>query len=271
MKRKRSFFASKIAILAIFFGTGVMPFSSLAAAQETRSPGSNAAPATPYYHARLTTQVEALAQRYRVRMVLDPDVGSDGGDHDAGEERLSDNRLESGGSATGEKWGMAVCLSQAVRRECLRRKKLAAIVRALDRLPQGELIVESSNGAQSTLLSPSRPHTPGAQAENETLDSKPIYLLTNTALPADGKTPAERLADGQQSPVEIDGAIAARTEAQPDATRYARAAKLPGSRTTSGLARHRRRGIGRLADHGTRHAGEDDTTFHADGARTVRR
>ncbi|MCW3052329.1 MAG: hypothetical protein JWN14_1499 [Chthonomonadales bacterium] len=147
--------------------------------------------------ANLAKYLDVLAQRYQVRIVLDPEI----------EAPAAFAKSEKSVTLTTALTGLTRQMKNATWQHLsLKREaelpssaKLAAAVRALNRLTQAELLVESSGKKPGTLLlSLPRSRTPEAQPELDLLDPKPVYLLYNTALPADGKTAVERIAESQQ-------------------------------------------------------------------------
>jgi len=170
----------------------------VALAQATPPPGSNSLSVPPRNAApNLSTYLDVLAQRYQVRIVLDPEI----------DVPAALAKAEKGITLAAALTGLTRQMKNADwQRLSLKREaelpspaKLAATVRALNRLTQAELLVESSGkGPGTLLLSLPRSRTPEAQAELDLLDAKPVYLLYNTALPADGKTAVERIAESQR-------------------------------------------------------------------------
>lgn len=78
-------------------------------------------------------------------------------------------------------------------------EKLSAIVRMMNSLPHTKVLVDNPSKQRSALLlSPAPSWTSGSQPDIEPPDTNTVYLVYNSALPADGKTASERMADAQQ-------------------------------------------------------------------------
>ena len=190
--------ACKIAMLAAAAClSGLLPVPA-ALAQAVPPAGSNSLPFTASNApANLAKYLDVLARRYQLRIVMDPDIAAP----------ATFVQAEKGVPLTTALTGLTRQIKNTTwQRLSLKREaelpspaKLAAAVRALNRLTQAELLVESSGKKPGALLlSLPRSRTPEAQQELDLLDSKPVYLLYNTALPADGKTAVERIAESQQ-------------------------------------------------------------------------
>ena len=65
------------------------------------------------------------------------------------------------------------------------------------------MVENPPSGRGTLLLALPRSRTPEAQAETDRLDTKPIYVLYNTALPADGETALERITNGHQQQLSL--------------------------------------------------------------------
>ena len=197
MKNRLSI-ACKTAILATATCLSTLPLAPDAIAQAA-PPASSASLSFSASNAptNLAKYIEVLAQRYQVRIVLDPEI----------EAPATFAKSEKGVTLTAALTGLMrqiknttwQRLSQRRETELPSPAKLAAAVRALSRLAQVEFLLEISGKVPGKLLlSLPRSRTPEAQAELDLLDPKPVYLLYNTALPADGKTAVERIAESQQ-------------------------------------------------------------------------
>ncbi len=190
--------AYKMAMIATAACLSSLSLAPEAIAQATPPAGSNPLPfSASNAPANLAKYLDVLAQRYQVRIVLDPEI----------EAPATLVKAEKSVTLTAALTDLTRQMKHAVwQRLSLKREaelpspaKLAAAVRALNRLTQAELLVESSGKKSGALLlSLPRSRTPEAQQEIDLLDPKPVYLLYNTALPADGKTAVERIAESQQ-------------------------------------------------------------------------
>ncbi|MCW3096533.1 MAG: hypothetical protein JWL77_2151 [Chthonomonadaceae bacterium] len=191
-------FACNMAMLATVTSLAGTQLASDAIAQAVPPSGVRSLSASGRdYHANLAKHIEALAQRYQVRIVVDPEIEAPAA------VPKSEKSASLGAALTGLTHQMK---NAAWQRLFLKRdavlpppEKLAAGVRALSRLTQTELLVERPNKERGMLLlSLPRSRTLEAQAEIDLLDTKPVYLLYNTALLSDGKTALERIADSQR-------------------------------------------------------------------------
>lgn len=157
------------------------------------------------YTPELTAVVEKLAKDYQVRIVVDPAIFLPAPPAEIGQVRAVDEaivRLTEG--VKGVAW-RKVYLTKSEAGSGIPAARLAAMVRAVDILETGGLVLENPGTRRATSLQKNLPVLPGFAEELRSLNFEPtpVYVIYSTAGGGSGSNIQDKFLDLQRQQMEL--------------------------------------------------------------------